>query len=313
MSYDGQFYFAANASGTPVSYLRFGATYTISFTVDTTAYPNLTYLNHWFVLSTNDGTGYVNICGNGSYENQTTWRYNGGNSDYNTNTNVMSVTFTLPSKNVAVYETYGQPFTLQNGNFILKAYCGSNSNTQVNAEVIQMKSNPVALIDFDITDLPKMTDIQPNKIIGTFLPNENVVVTETVNNQTTSSQIQSNAQGIWNFNVTKPSNQFSFEPLNVSILANTLNSNYSMRYPKNKYTLSPNTPILIKPRQHGTNELDQRRWRISPALPSGLKFSSVSGIISGRPTMTSAPTTYNIWSNSEVFLGYRRQLTIEIV
>jgi hypothetical protein len=310
MPYDGHFYLGANASGTPVTYLQFGQPYTISFTVDTTTYPNSTYPNHWFVLSTNDGqTGYVNICGNGSYENQTTWRYNGGNSDYNTNTNVMSVTFTLPSKNVTVNETYGVPFTLQNGNFLLKVYCANNNyNT-----IIQMKSNPVSLIDFDITDLPQMTDIQPNKIIGTFLPNENVVVTETVKNQTTSSQIQSNAQGIWNFNVTTPSNQFSFEPLNVSILANTLNSNYSMRYPKNKYTLTQNTPVFIKPRQYGKNALDQRSWRISPKLPTGLKFSCVSGTISGTPTAPISATTYNIWSNSEVFLPYKKRVTVEII
>jgi hypothetical protein len=221
----------------------------------------------------------------------------------------MSVTFTLPRKNIQVIETYGQPFTLQNGNFLLKVYCANNNYDTI----IQMKSNPVALIDFDITYLPQMTDIQPNKIIGTFLPNENVVVTETVNNQTISSQIQSNAQGIWNFNIATPSNQFSFEPLNVSILANTLNSNYSMRYPQSKYTFTQNTPVLIKPRQNGTNELDQRSFRISPKLPKGLKFSSVSGIISGTPVSTMKSTIYTVWSNSEVFLSYRRQITIEIV
>ena len=79
MPYDGQFYLGANASSTPITYLKFDQPYTISFTVDTTTYPNLSYPNHWFVLSTNDGTGYVNICGNGSL-NQNTYRYNGGNS-----------------------------------------------------------------------------------------------------------------------------------------------------------------------------------------------------------------------------------------
>ena len=88
---------------------------------------------------------------------------------------------------------------------------------------------------------------------------------------------------------------------------------YSFRYPKKRYTLSTNTPILIKPRQNGINPQDQRSWRISPKLPEGLKFSYVSGIISGTPTKIAPSTIYNIWSTSEVFLTYKKQLTIEIV
>jgi hypothetical protein len=161
---------------------------------------------------------------------------------------------------------------------------------------------------------PSITNILPNQITGTYVPNSTVVVTETTtNNETITSQIQSDAQGIWNFNVSNPANNYSFAPLNATQFVNTLTSSYSFRYPQAVYTLTLNTPLLIKPRQNGINPLDQRSWRISPKLPTGLKFSSISGIISGTPTQPAPSTRYNIWSNSEIFLSCRRQLTIEIV
>lgn len=307
MSYNGQFYLGSNASGTLADYLQLNQTYTISFTVDTTTYPYSTYPNHWFVLSTADGSGYVNICGNGAFlNNNTTWKYNGGNSSYDISKNLMSTTFYLPSANIQLDEHYGQPFTLQTGNFRLKAYCANSNYNQV----IEMKSQSVALvINFAIT-----TDILPNKIIGKSGQNTTVVVTETTsNNQTLTYQTQSNAQGIWSFNVSVPSNLFSFAPLNVSDTVTTVSSNYSFRYPRSSYKFTSNNPILIKPRQNGINSQDQRSWRISPKLPEGLKFSSTRGTISGTPTKIAPSTTYTIWSNSEVFLGYKRQLIIEII
>jgi hypothetical protein len=160
----------------------------------------------------------------------------------------------------------------------------------------------------------EITEIQPNKITGTAQPNSTIVVTETTaNNQILTSQTQSNAQGIWDFNVTTPSNNYSFAPLNANQFSKSIQSNYNWRYLQSKYTLTKNTQVSIKPRQHGINQLDQRSWRISSKLPAGLKFSSTTGIISGTPSAPAPSTTYNIWSNSEVFLSYRRQLTIEIV
>jgi ribosomal protein L13E len=161
---------------------------------------------------------------------------------------------------------------------------------------------------------PAITNILPNQITGTYVPNSSIVVTErTTNNQTITSQIQSNTQGTWYFNLTNPTNNYSFAPLNANQLVRTLTSSYSFRYPQSAYIFTVNTPVLTKPRQHGTNQLDQRSWRISPKLPPGLKFSGVTGIISGTPTEPASSTTYTVWSNSEVFLSYRRQLTIKIV
>ena len=171
-----------------------------------------------------------------------------------------------------------------------------------------------AIFNTSVIKFPQLTDILPNQIIGTSEPNSIVVITETTtNNQTISTQIQSNMQGTWNFNVTTNSNQFSFAPLNASQFATSIESNYSMKYPHKKYTLTTNTPVLIKPRQNGVNIQDQRFWRISPKLPEGLKFSCVSGIISGTPVEPLPSTIYNIWSISEVFLSYKKQVTIEIV
>jgi hypothetical protein len=141
-----------------------------------------------------------------------------------------------------------------------------------------------------------------------------VVVTGTTrNNETITSQIQSNTQGTWYFNLTNPTNNYSFAPLNANQLVSTLTSSYSFRYPQTTYSLTTNTPVSIKPRQNGINELDQRSWRISPKLPEGLKFSGVTGKISGTPTTPAPLTTYNVWSNSEIFLSYKKQITIEIL
>jgi hypothetical protein len=161
---------------------------------------------------------------------------------------------------------------------------------------------------------PAITNILPNQITGTYVANSTIVVTETtINNQTTTSEIQSDAQGIWNFNVSNPANNYSFAPLNATQFVSTLTSSYSFRYPQSTYSFTLNTPVLTKPRQYGTNQQDQRSWRISPKLPAGLKFSHTTGIISGTPTEPAPSTTYTVWSTSEVFLSYRKQVTIEII
>ena len=139
--YDGIFYFGSLASGTQVKTLPLNYNFTISFTVDTTIYPNSTYPNHWFVLSISDGTKFVNICGGGSFTTPTTYNYNGGNSSYNNTTNIMSLSFLLPSQNITLTETFGVSFTLTPGNYLLKAYC-ANSNF---SQVLEMKSNPISL------------------------------------------------------------------------------------------------------------------------------------------------------------------------
>jgi len=161
---------------------------------------------------------------------------------------------------------------------------------------------------------PSVTNILQNEIIGRYVPNSTVVITEKIsNNEIITSQIQTNSQGTWNFRVTNHANTYAFAPLNIPNLSQSLTSKYSAKYPQNKYTLTTNSPVSIILRQYGTNEQDQRSFRISPKLPEGLKFSPITGVISGTPVSTMESTIYNIWSNSEVFLSYKIQLTIEIV
>jgi hypothetical protein len=184
------------------------------------------------------------------------------------------------------------------------AYQRVNGTNQSNSPFVLYSLNPTnTYVSLQVYDL------NPNQIVGITDPNSNVVITNTSNNQTFTRQ--SNSQGSWFFTPVNRANSYIFK--NANQVTSTLTSTYSFRYPQSKYTLSTNTPILIKPRQNGTNQEDQRSWRISPKLPEGLKFSGVTGIITGTPIETSLSTTYNIWSNSEVFLSYRRQLTIEIV
>jgi hypothetical protein len=215
-------------------------------------------------------------------------------------------TYTSSNTNVAIIVNNNQLKIIGNGTTTITATQLETNN--------YLPSSITTQFDTNVIKFPQATDIQPNKITGTAEPNSTVVVRETtINDQTLTSQTQSDAEGIWNFNVTTSSIRFSFAPLNATQFANTIQSDYNMKYPKSKYSLTLNTQVLIKPRQNGINELDQRSWRISPKLPSGLKFSGVTGIISGTPTVPAPSTTYTVWSNSEIFLGYRRQLTIEIV
>ena len=141
--YDGKFYFGLLASGVQVNNLILNNNFTISFTVNTTIYQNSVYPNHWFVLSTSDGTRFVNICGGGSFTTPTTYNYNGGNSSYNNTTNIMSLSFLLPSQNITLTETFGASFTLIPGNYLLKAYCANSNYSQI----LEMISNPISIIN----------------------------------------------------------------------------------------------------------------------------------------------------------------------
>jgi hypothetical protein len=205
--------------------------------------------------------------------------------------------------------------TIMNNNILQILSKGTTTITATQVVNTNYYSNSIStLFDTATIQFPSPTNILPNQITGTSEPNSTIVITETtLNNQIITNQTQSNSQGIWNFNVTTPSNRFSFAPLNANQFANTIQSNYNMKYPKSKYILTTNNKVFIKPRQYGTNELDQRSWRITPKLPKGLKFASSTGIISGTPTEACPSTTYKIFSNSEVFLGYCAGVTIEIV
>jgi hypothetical protein len=215
-------------------------------------------------------------------------------------------TYTSSDLTVAIIINDNQLNIIGNGETYITATQSETTN--------YLQESITAQFDTSIIDFPQITDIQPNKITGTSEPNSNVVITSTtIYNETLTTQIQSNSQGIWYFNITTPAKNYSFAPVNANQFSSSLISNYSFRYPQKKYTLTTNTPVLIKPRQNGINELDQRSWRISPKLPPGLKFSGVTGIISGTPTALAPLTTYNVWSNSEIFLSYRRQLIIEIL
>jgi hypothetical protein len=192
---------------------------------------------------------------------------------------------------------------------------GITTITATQLENTNYYSNSTTIL-FDTSSIhfPSPTNILPNHITGTSEPNSTIVVTETTtDNETITTQIQSDAQGIWDFNVTTPSNNYSFAPLNANQFSNAIQSDYNMKYHQSTYSFTVNTPVLIKPRQHGINPLDQRSCRISPKLPEGLKFSSTTGIISGTPSAPAPSTTYTVWSNSEVFLSYRQHITIEIV
>jgi len=205
--------------------------------------------------------------------------------------------------------------TIINNNTLQILSKGITTITATQLENTNYYSNSTTIL-FDTSSIhfPSPSNILPNHITGTSEPNSTIVVTETTtDNETITTQIQSDAQGIWDFNVNTHSNNYSFAPLNANQFSNSIQSNYNMKYHQSIYSLTVITPVLIKPRQNGINPLDQRSWRISPKLPTGLKFSSISGIISGTPTQPAPSTRYNIWSNSEIFLSCRRQLTIEIV
>jgi hypothetical protein len=215
-------------------------------------------------------------------------------------------TYTSSDTNVATIINNNQLKIIGNGTTNIIAtqlgtnnYFASSITTQFNTSVIKF---------------PQATDILPNQIIGTAEPNSTIVVRETTNaNETITTEIQSDSQGMWNFNVSEPSDYFSFAPLDSTQFSQSITNSYSMRYPQSSYTFTINTPVLIKPRKYGTNERDQRSWKISPNLPEGLKFSSVTGIISGTPISAMEPTTFTIWSNSEIFSAYKKQVTIEIM
>jgi Putative Ig domain len=197
---------------------------------------------------------------------------------------------------------------------ILKVGKSTITATQLATTRYASASKTALLTVHEPTIPPYITSILPNKIIGKYAPNSRIVITEkTTNNRIITNQIQSDNQGTWDFKITTPANNYSFSPADVNQLVTTIASNYSFTYPHPHYILRINSPVSINPRQYGTNEQDQRSFRISPKLPEGLKFSPITGVISGTPVSTMESTTYTVWSNSEVFLSYKRQLTVEIV
>ena len=112
-------FLGSSGSGTAVTTLTPGSTYTISYPIDQTTYPHATYPNQWFTLSANNNiiSGQaVNICGGGGYVG-VNYVYNGGNSSYNGVNNVMYTTFYLPPVGTTITEQYSSPFTCGNHHF----------------------------------------------------------------------------------------------------------------------------------------------------------------------------------------------------
>jgi hypothetical protein len=85
---------------------------------------------------------------------------------------------------------------------------------------------------------------------------------------------------------------------------------------RNQFVISKNNYVKIIPRKYGIYINNVTSRRISPALPDGLKFSSITGIISGTPVSTSQSKIYKIWTTQtidNVVTTYRKIITIEIV
>jgi hypothetical protein len=184
-----------------------------------------------------------------------------------------------------------------------------------NNYIINFKNFPVNSVLFyiDKIDPFKPTQISPNKITGTAQPKTIIVVNEkSLTNEEITYKLQPNDQGILNFNITVPSNAYSFTYLNTNLYT-TLQNNFSAKYREKSYQLTTGVPTIIKPRIYASNSFDARWWRISPKLPEGLNFSQTTGIISGTP-MSAIPTTrYIITSNSQIYLSSRMEITLEIV
>jgi hypothetical protein len=197
-----------------------------------------------------------------------------------------------------------------NGNTLTIVGIGIVTITATQNETDDFLSNTISTtFDTSKINFPKITDFLQNKIIGIAEPNSTIVV----NNKNTTTQIQSNSEGIWNYEITDPSNFYSFSPINTNKFSTTIQNVNHIKYPKKSYTLTTNTPVLIKAHETKTIENDTRLWKISPSLPNGLKFSKLTGTIVGSPVSTTGPIIYTVWSNSEIFVSSKTQITIEIV
>jgi len=136
-------YLGGVGSTTPLTELLANNTYTISFQVDQTIYPHSTYPNQWFTLGPSlvVTDGDINLSGSGSMINDTNYRYNGGNSFFDADTNTMYVTFELPSFGTTLSEQYSTSFTLAPGDLYIRAYVAvgdySSIPTVVNYKVPQ--------------------------------------------------------------------------------------------------------------------------------------------------------------------------------
>ena len=189
----------------------------------------------------------------------------------------------------------------------------SPSNTYISNN---MSKFPVDSILLNSDSVPHIipTEISSNKITGTAAPNSTIIISEkSIDNQEITYQIQTNEQGIWYFNITVPSNTYLFKTLNATQYDVTLQNNFSAKYFEKSYNLTTGVPATIKPRIYETNPFDSRWWRISPALPVGLKLSKATGTISGTPMAAMPPTKYTITSNSQIYLFNRMEIEIEIV
>jgi len=190
MVYNPNFYFGTTGSGTVVNSLALNNTYTISYNPDQSQFPYSTYPNMWFTIASGK-TGNVNISGGGSFNNNSTvWTYNGGNSTYNVNTNIMSLTFYLPPENVTITETYSSPIILTPGNYILQAYCANaNYSSVININSVDITINnsspPISNVCFPAstpitTDQGKICIEQINPDIHTIGNKTIVGITKTI-------------------------------------------------------------------------------------------------------------------------------------
>jgi hypothetical protein len=114
--YDGKFYFGTSASGTEVSYLTLNQTHTISYTVNVDTYPQPPNIAYWITLGLDStSSGDINICGEGNFRS-TTYKY-AQDPTLDPSTNIMSITFYLPSDGVTIREQYGT-FVLSRTHFV---------------------------------------------------------------------------------------------------------------------------------------------------------------------------------------------------
>jgi hypothetical protein len=189
----------------------------------------------------------------------------------------------------------------------------SSSNTYIRDNMSKFPTESILSYSDSTTSIVP-TEISPNKITGTAAPNSIIVITEkSMENQEITYQIQTNEQGIWYFNITVPSNTYSFRALNANNSAITLQNNFSSKYQDTAYQLTTGVPVTIKPRIYSSNSFDSRWWRISPALPAGLILSKSTGMISGTPLVAMSTRKYTITSNSQIYLYSRMEIEIEIV
>jgi hypothetical protein len=113
--------------------------------------------------------------------------------------------------------------------------------------------------------------------------------------------------------VDQTSSPFVLYSMNVN---NTTITKITKFVSKNHFALSKNKFIKIIPRKYGIYINNVTSRGISPALPDGLKFSSITGTISGTPVSTSQSKIYKIWTTQtidNVVTTYRKTITIEIV